>query len=232
MVGSLFVAVVLVASSLFPLNLPAEYTAAAAQNYTPQPEWYFLWNYQLLKFASFEGSGIYYAQGAVTILIAGFVVLPFIDRGTERHPLSRPLYTYVGLLLIGELLAMTVWGYLTPGQVIQDVPAAEILGAVALAVAGLTGLVFWARGGGPAIGKATGAVRAMALPFRNLTVTAVFAIPLIVGSVCLANLVSLLSTGPFSALMVGANMIVLLGSFYSMVWILRRLTAAYRGLRA
>ena len=96
MIGSVFVAFILVASSLFPLNLPAEYSAAAAAGYTPQPEWYFLWVYQLLKFASFEGSGIYYALGAVTVLLAGFVVLPFIDRGTSRNPFSRPLYTTVG----------------------------------------------------------------------------------------------------------------------------------------
>ena len=232
MIGSIFIAFILVASSLFPLNLPAEYTATAAAGYTPQPEWYFLWVYQLLKFASFEGSGIYYALGAVTILLAGFVVLPFIDRGTKRSPFSRPLYTTVGLIMVAELLAMTVWGYLTPGQVIPDVQAVEIIGVVALVVAGISALSFRARGRGMSGVKVSGAVHAMALPFTNWTVTAVFAIPLIIGSVSLANLVSILSSGTFSSLIVGANLVVLLGSFYAMAWMVRSLMVAYRRSQA
>lgn len=228
MIGSVFVAFILVASSLFPLNLPAEYSAAAAAGYTPQPEWYFLWVYQLLKFASFEGSGIYYALGAVTVLLAGFVVLPFIDRGTNRNPFSRPLYITVGLIMIGELLAMTVWGYLTPGQVIPDAQAVELIGVVALVVAGLSALAFRAHGRGLAGGRTTIAVRAISLPFTNWGVTAVFAVPLIIGSVCLANLVSILSSGTFSSVMIGANFIVVLGSFYAMAWMVRSLMVVYR----
>jgi len=228
MIGSVFVAFILVASALFPLNLPAEYTAAAAAGYTPQPEWYFLWVYQLLKFASFEGSGIYYALGGVTILLAGFVVLPFIDRGTRRSPSSRPLYTTVGLIMIGELLAMTVWGYLTPGQVIPDAQAVELISAVALVVAGLSALAFRVRGRGLVGGRSLGAVHAISLPFTNWGVTAIFAIPLILGSVCLANLVSVLSSGVFSSLTVGANLAVLLASFYAMAWMMRSLIMAYR----
>ncbi len=231
MIGSVFVAFVLVASSLFPLHLPAEYTAAAAAGYTPQPEWYFLWVYQLLKFGSFEGSGIYYALGAVTVLIVAFVVLPFIDRGSARNPWSRPIYTTIGLIMIGELLTMTVWGYLTPGQVIQDVQAVEILGTVALVVAGLSAFAFWTHRPKLAPGTASVAVHAMALPFTNLTVTAIFAVPLILGSVCLANLVSIFTTGPFSVLMLSVNLAVLLGSFYAMARVMRSLTATYKRAR-
>jgi hypothetical protein len=58
------------------------------------------------------------------------------------------------------------------------------------------------------------------------------AIPLVTGSVCLANLVSILSSGPFTSLMVGANLVVLLASFYAMAWMMRSLTVAYRRSRA
>jgi quinol-cytochrome oxidoreductase complex cytochrome b subunit len=231
MVGSVFVAFILVVSSLFPFQLPAAYTATAAANYTPQPEWYFLWVYQLLKFASFEGSGIYFALGLVTLLIVGFVVLPFIDRARRRDPFSRPLYTTVGLIMIGELLIMTAWGYLTPGQVIPDVQAVEVLGTVALIVVASTTFVFRVHSHEKAAGPASVAVRALALPFTNRAVTAVFAVPLIVGSVCLANLVSMLSGGQFSVPLVGVNLAVLLGSFYAMARMMRSLTATYKRVR-
>lgn len=232
MVGSVFVAFILVMSSIFPFQLPAAYTATAAAGYTPQPEWYFLWVYQLLKFASFEGSGIYFALGLVTLLVVGFVLLPFIDRKRRRDPFSRPLYTTIGLVMIGELLVMTVWGYLTPGQVISDLQAVEVLGGTGVVVAGSTMLVFRLHNRGKVGGPASTAVRAMALPFTNRGVTAVFAVPLIVGSVCLANLVSMLSGVQFSMAMVGVNLFVLLGSFYAMARIMRSLTANYKRLKA
>ena len=110
--------------------------------------------------------------------------------------------------------------------------AVELIGAVALVVAGVSALALRAHGRGFAGGRATSAVRAMSLPFTNWTVTAVFAIPLIIGSVCLANLVSILSSGTFSSLMVGANLGVLLGSFYAMAWMMRSLMVAYRRSQA
>ena len=231
MLGCVFIAIIFVASALFPINLPAQFTAQAASNYVPQPEWYFLWMYQILKFASFEGSGIYYALGAVTILLAVLVVLPFIDRGDERNPRRRPLYTTIGIIVVAELILLTVWGLLTPGQIIPDAEAVEVTGTVALAIALISAFIFKKTGTrrGPSV---TGSVlRAMVLPFKNRWVTTVFVVLLCAGSVCFANVVDFLSGGLVSPPILALNIAGLFTSFYAMARITRNLVTANRSLQ-
>ena len=61
----------LLLGAMFPLNLPPGYTPAAAGKYTSQPDWYFLWLYQILKISAFEGAGLSgYAAAAATGLLA------------------------------------------------------------------------------------------------------------------------------------------------------------------
>jgi quinol-cytochrome oxidoreductase complex cytochrome b subunit len=229
MIGSIFVAVVLLASALFPLSLPAEFTPQAAANYVPQPEWYFLWLYQVLKFASFEGEGIYYALGGITIILALFILLPFIDRGTTRDSASRPLYTTTGLILVAELVTLTVWGYFTPGQVISDLQALVIIVEVALVIAMISALTYRMRSkmrGLPVRGLG---LRIMALPLRHRAITSIFAVLLVAGSVSMAGLVGSVATGSINSATAFANFIILLSSFYFMVRILRNLTPRQRG---
>lgn len=74
-----------------------------------KPEWYFLANYQTLKIFPNELIGLSLQAGAMTFL----ALLPFVDRGAERHPLKRPLFmvcTIGGLLL---WIGLTVWGHLS-----------------------------------------------------------------------------------------------------------------------
>ena len=233
MIGSIFVAILFAASALFPLQLPVEYTPTAAAGYVPQPEWYFLWMYQVLKFASFEGGGIYYALAGVTILIAVLALLPFIDRGRVRNPKTRPLYTTLGLVLIGELTTLTVWGYLTPGQVIPDFSAVEVVGTVGIVIAVVSLFVIRTR----IIGRLRAAtpqrlrLRALLLPFTERGTTALFSIPLIAGSVSSANVADTLMNGTVPSLYLVANSALLIISFYVMLRMMRSLTQAQRGLR-
>jgi quinol-cytochrome oxidoreductase complex cytochrome b subunit len=229
MIGSVFVAVVLLASALFPLSLAVEFTPQAASAYVPQPEWYFLWLYQVLKFASFEGEGIYYALGGVTIILALFILLPFMDRGATRDAASRPLYTTTGLILVAELVTLTVWGYLTPGQVIPDLQALVIIAEVALVIAMMSALTYWMRSkmrGLPVRGLG---LRILALSFGHRTITASFVVLLVIGSVSLAGFVSSLAPGSTSSVAAVVNFIVFLSSFYFMARILRNLTLRQRG---
>ena len=85
------VTVVLIALTSFawngapPLEGPADPTDAG---YVPRPEWYFLGLFQLLKY--FPGK--WEVVGAMVIpgIAAAFLVLlPWLDRGPERHPLKR-----------------------------------------------------------------------------------------------------------------------------------------------
>src|SRR5580698_5507321 len=55
--AALFSAALLVISALFPYTLPAAYSVTTSQSVVPQPDWYFLWMYQILKIAVFEANG-------------------------------------------------------------------------------------------------------------------------------------------------------------------------------
>jgi len=72
-----------------------------------KPEWYFLANYQTLKIFPNELIGLSLQGAAMTFL----ALLPFIDRGPERHPLKRPLFlacSIGGLLL---WIGLSIWGH-------------------------------------------------------------------------------------------------------------------------
>lgn len=72
-----------------------------------KPEWYFLANYQILKIFPNELIGLSLQGAAMTFL----ALLPFIDRGREKHPLKRPLFLacFVGGLLLW--IGLSVWGH-------------------------------------------------------------------------------------------------------------------------
>jgi mono/diheme cytochrome c family protein len=70
-------------------------------NYTPRPEWYFLFLFQLLKFfpGNIEVVGVF----VIPMMALGFLVaLPWTDRSARRHWSGRPVVTTItGLLLAG-----------------------------------------------------------------------------------------------------------------------------------
>jgi len=131
----LFGAAMLLFSVLFPLTLQPGYTAAAATQYTKQqPDWYFLWIYQLLKISAFEKAGLPVALTLVTLIFVALLLLPFLDRSKSRRISQRPFYVTLGIVMVAEIVVLTVWGSLTPGEVIPDEQAALVLGGTALAV--------------------------------------------------------------------------------------------------
>jgi mono/diheme cytochrome c family protein len=75
--------------------------------YTPRPEWYFLWIFQMLKY--FPGN---LEVIAVTILpaigVAVLLLLPFFDRNQRRHFLSRPIATGTTLLILALVAGLSV----------------------------------------------------------------------------------------------------------------------------
>lgn len=145
MIGSLFVACLLAVSATFPISLPPQFTPTAAANYVTRPDWYFLWLYQILKFAVFEGPNVVYALGVIVASLLLLILLPFYDRGSERKPSSRPVYVTVGAIIIGELVVLTVQGYVTPGQVITNSQAIITTGGTALIISILSWCIYEAR---------------------------------------------------------------------------------------
>jgi ubiquinol-cytochrome c reductase cytochrome b subunit len=102
-----FLAVVFFEPNLF---FTRESFIAANPFQTPahiKPEWYFLANYQTLKIFPNEFIGLSVQGAAMTFL----ALLPFIDRGSERHPLKRPLFltlAFGGILL---WIGLSIWGH-------------------------------------------------------------------------------------------------------------------------
>jgi ubiquinol-cytochrome c reductase cytochrome b subunit len=107
-IGLLFILV-----SLFPLKLGEVFSPMSPPTIL-EPEWYFMGIYQLLKTQSVEPVyGMLLAAG-LGIFLAG---VPFLDKSHERRALGRPAFTAIGTFVIIEFLALTIYAYLSPGQV-------------------------------------------------------------------------------------------------------------------
>ena len=139
MIISIYVAILVAVASLFPLVLPPAYSATTAGQYVVQPDWYLLWLYQLLKIQAFEGSAAIDVLLAVLVFGVLLFLLPFFDRSKRREISQRPVYATIGAVLIMEFIALTIWGYLTPGQIIPNYQAVLVLGGVATA----TAVILW-----------------------------------------------------------------------------------------
>jgi quinol-cytochrome oxidoreductase complex cytochrome b subunit len=133
--AAMFGTAMLLISLAFPLNLAPEYTPTLAAQYASQPDWYFLWIYQILKISIFEGPGLTVALGLVSVIFVALVLLPFLDRGTTRRLESRMRWVTIGLIFVGEVAVLTVWGYVTPGSIIPTEQAALVLGSTAIIIA-------------------------------------------------------------------------------------------------
>lgn len=99
--------------SLFPLKLGEKFDPLNPPSIL-EPEWYFMGVYQFLKTQSVQP---FYGILLISALGIFLVLVPFLDRGSERRPLRRPFFTAFAFLAIVEFLALTTYGYLSPGQV-------------------------------------------------------------------------------------------------------------------
>ncbi|MGZ8754934.1 MAG: c-type cytochrome, partial [Acidimicrobiia bacterium] len=76
-------------------------------NYTPRPEWYFLFLFQLLKFfpGNLEVVGVIVLP---VIALVFLVLLPWTDRSTRRHFSGRPVVTGITAALLVGATFLTV----------------------------------------------------------------------------------------------------------------------------
>ncbi|PSO05965.1 hypothetical protein B9Q04_18480 [Candidatus Marsarchaeota G2 archaeon BE_D] len=77
------------------------------------PDWYFVWTDIVLRASFFSNQ--YVLDGLLTMVgvILLLTLIPWVDRSPARHPAQRPLISILFIALIGELFALTVYGYLT-----------------------------------------------------------------------------------------------------------------------
>ena len=75
--------------------------------YTPRPEWYFFFLFELLRVVKPPALVFLATIGIPTICLVLLLLLPFFDRGPERHPLRRPIATTAGIATIGAMAYLT-----------------------------------------------------------------------------------------------------------------------------
>lgn len=104
---SLLIFLILLALA-YLIRAPLEARANPADTtYTPRPEWYFLFLFQLLKY--FPGK--LEVIGAVllpTLGLLALLCLPLIDRTVKRHPLSRPMIMVGTLIFASIIVTLTI----------------------------------------------------------------------------------------------------------------------------
>ncbi len=105
--ASLLIFIILVSLAYF-LGVPTEARANPTDStYTPRPEWYFLFLFQLLKYfpGKLEFIGVVVIPTLILLLL---VALPFFDRNSKRHFLNRPLASLSALVVVGGIVTLTV----------------------------------------------------------------------------------------------------------------------------
>ena len=218
--ATIFGAGMLLISALFPLTLPAQFSPQLAGQSVVQPEWYFLWIYQILKFSIFEGRNLPYALGIVTIIFLLLIFLPFIDRSSTRKIRDRPRYVALGAIFAAEVVALAVWGLLTPGQTIPNTQAALVLGGIAILVAvvslGIYRLIFGRMlRNMPMTKSIPGPVQS-----RMIWTNASFVLILLVGTLSLGTIINSivnLTLGGYAITLLGQLILSLLGLFCSVL---------------
>jgi menaquinol-cytochrome c reductase cytochrome b/c subunit len=142
---SLMACIVLLVIILLSLFLGAELGPKAdptTTTYTPRPEWYFFFLFELLRVVKPPFFVFVATIGIPTICMVLLILLPFIDRNPERHPLRRPVATIAGITVIAAMAFLTVQGALAgaPGQLSSiKVPPQYKAGAAVFASSGCQG---------------------------------------------------------------------------------------------
>ncbi|MFW2340676.1 MAG: c-type cytochrome, partial [Acidimicrobiia bacterium] len=92
-------------------------------DYTPRPEWYFLWLFQLLKY--FPGNLEF--VGVILLPALGFAFLfamPYLDKTKLRHIRDR---NWVG---VSTIVAVAAMGFLTVQSIRETPPPADVTGTI------------------------------------------------------------------------------------------------------
>jgi mono/diheme cytochrome c family protein len=98
--------IILVALAYF-MGAPVEARANPNDtSYTPRPEWYFLFLFQLLKYfpGNLEVIGAMILPGLFILLL---LILPFIDKSPKRHFMNRPFASISALVVVAGIGTLT-----------------------------------------------------------------------------------------------------------------------------
>ncbi len=121
-------AVVMLSIILMSIFLGAELGPKAdptTTTYTPRPEWYFFFLFEVLRVLKPANLVPLATLGVPTIAMILLFLLPFYDRNPERRPERRPIATTAGILTIVAMGYLTYMGAAAgpPTQIDMPTPA-------------------------------------------------------------------------------------------------------------
>jgi ubiquinol-cytochrome c reductase cytochrome b subunit/menaquinol-cytochrome c reductase cytochrome b/c subunit len=98
--------------------------------YTPRPDWYFYFLFELLRVIKPPSLTVVATVGIPTVALVLLLLLPFYDRNPERRPERRPIATTFGLGIIAAMAYLTYLGAHAgaPDQIDLKVPASAQAG--------------------------------------------------------------------------------------------------------
>lgn len=107
-------------------------------SYVPRPEWYYFFLFEPLRVIKPPELAPVATIGIPTICMVLLLLLPFYDRGPERHPARRPIATTAGILTIVAMAYLTYLGATagSPTRIEMKVPARYEAGAEVVAGSG------------------------------------------------------------------------------------------------
>src|SRR6187431_3451079 len=105
--------IVLLAIIFMSLTLGAELGPKAdptTTTYTPRPEWYFFFLFELLRVIKPPSLVVLATVGIPTIALVLLLLLPFYDRNPERRPERRPIATTAAIATMAAMAYLTYLG--------------------------------------------------------------------------------------------------------------------------
>jgi menaquinol-cytochrome c reductase cytochrome b/c subunit len=109
--------------------------------YTPRPEWYFFFLFELLRVVKPPALVFMATIGIPTIALVLLLLLPFYDRGPERNPLRRPIAMTGAVATVAAMTYLTVLGALAgaPTEIDLKVKPQYVKGKEVMASSGCLG---------------------------------------------------------------------------------------------
>jgi menaquinol-cytochrome c reductase cytochrome b/c subunit len=106
----LVVALVIVALSIVLGAEQGPKVDPTTTTYTPRPEWYFFFLFELLRVIKPPWAVPIATVGIPTLCMVLLLLLPFYDRNKERRPERRPIAATAGILVIISMAYLTFLG--------------------------------------------------------------------------------------------------------------------------
>ena len=133
-------AVIILMSILFGAELGPK-ADPTTTTYTPRPEWYFFFLFELLRVVKPPELVFLATIGIPTICLVLLLLLPFIDRNPERNPLRRPIAMTAAVATVAAMTYLTVLGALagSPTEIDQAAPPGLEKGQEVMASSGCLG---------------------------------------------------------------------------------------------